>query len=77
MSEVERVSGQAEGDETTRDGAEMRARRWAIAAVQEPSAYDIPELPTSTVCDCAGLALADAPDSEPFIRAAEPMQVRR
>lgn len=75
MGEVERVSSRP--DETTGDGAEMRARRWAIAAGQEPSTYGIPERPTLTVCECPGLALADGPDSEPFIRAAAPVQVRR
>ncbi len=78
MSEAERSSVRAaEPDDTTRERSEMRARRWAIAASRNPAAYGIPELPVWTVCEYDGLALADSPESEPFIRAAEPMQVRR
>lgn len=78
MSEAERSSVRAaETDDTTNERSAMRARGWAIVAFREPAAYGIPELPVWTVCECDGLALADSPESEPFIRAAQPVQVQR
>lgn len=61
-------------------GPHMRARTWVIATqYNDPSDYGIPELPTWTVSRTAGsgIALAVTADADPFIRAEQPMKVRR
>jgi len=58
----------------------MQARTWAIAAqYNDPADYGIPTLPTWTVSwtDRRGFALAANGDADPFIRAEQPMKVRR
>ncbi|MXR51878.1 hypothetical protein GRX03_09705 [Halovenus sp. WSH3] len=61
-----------------RPGSTMHARRWAIAATREPSAYDIPELPAWRRPETAeGIAFASEKSTESFISAREPMTVRR
>lgn len=61
-------------------GAPMRARTWTIAACyRTPADYDIPRLPEWDVSrpETGGVAFAATEDSDPFIRAASPVRVRR
>lgn len=66
---------------TTKDSASgMLARTWVIAArYNDPADYGIPTLPTWTVSrmDDGGIALAANPDADPFIRAEQPVAIRR
>jgi len=58
----------------------MPARTWAIVArYDDPADHDIPALPTWDVSrtDCGGVTLAATPDADPFVRAEQPMAVRR
>ncbi|XVH33746.1 hypothetical protein ACNS7O_17535 (plasmid) [Haloferacaceae archaeon DSL9] len=58
----------------------MRSRAWVIAArYNEPKDYDIPTLPEWTVLrgNCCGIAFAGRDDADPFIRADQPMKIRR
>ncbi|MDF9744387.1 hypothetical protein [Natrinema salsiterrestre] len=58
----------------------MLARTWVIAAqYNDPADYGIPTLPPWTVTrtDRGGIALAANADSDPFVRAEQPMTVRR
>jgi len=65
---------------TGRGRSQMRARTWTIAAqYADPVEYGIPTLPDWTVytLDSRGMALAESDGTEPFIRAEQPMTVRR
>lgn len=63
---------------TPSSGSTMRARRWAIAAAfRTPADYDIPELPDWTVYRYADGSLALGSRGEVFIRAGDPVRVRR
>jgi hypothetical protein len=58
----------------------MRARTWIIAAqYEDPEDYGIPTVPTWAVSrtDSRGIALAVNADADPFIRADQPMKIRR
>jgi hypothetical protein len=58
----------------------MRARTWVIAAhYNDPEDYGIPTVPTWTVSrtDNRGIALAANAHADPFIRAEQPMKIRR
>lgn len=58
----------------------MSARRWTIAArFEEPADYGIPTVPSLTVSrtDDGGIELATDADTEPFVRAEQPVDVRR
>lgn len=55
----------------------MRARQWTIAAnYREPADYDVPRLPNWTVYREDG-ALAFGVGGEVFLRADDPVNVRR
>ena len=61
-------------------GSRMRARTWVIAHhYHEQEEYGIPAIPDWTVVetDRNGVAFAENDETEPFIRADEPMRVRR
>ncbi|GCF15364.1 hypothetical protein Harman_32990 [Haloarcula mannanilytica] len=58
----------------------MQARTWVIAAqYNDPEDYGIPTLPKWTVLqsESSGIAFAENPESDPFIRSEQPMKVRR
>lgn len=58
----------------------MRARTWVIAAhYKDPEDYGIPPLPAWSVSRTGsrGIALAANANADPFIRADQPMKVRR
>jgi hypothetical protein len=58
----------------------MRAREWTVAATYgDPTAYDVPALPTWRVerGERGGIAFAAADRDEPFIAADRPVRVRR
>lgn len=58
----------------------MRARTWVIATqYNEPEDYGIPTLPEWSVLrrNGSGIAFAEHDDADPFIRADQPMMVRR
>lgn len=70
--------GDVRESESDRARAAMRARRWAIARCHDPATYGIPPLPEWEVHRTAdGLAFATEPGTEPFIRASNPVDVRR
>lgn len=57
----------------------MRARRWCVASCYHaPEAYGIPELSEWSVTRTSdSVAFAESEDAEPFIRAGNPVRVRR
>jgi hypothetical protein len=57
----------------------MRARRWCVAYLyHDPEEYGVPALPEWSVTRTEdGLAFSESDDREPFIRAENPMRVRR
>lgn len=58
----------------------MRARTWLVAfQYYDPSDYDIPALPAWAVTrpDAGGIAFAADDGEPPFIRAEQPVRVRR
>lgn len=74
----ESASGQSQSASRDENRSAMHARTWAIAAIREPAAYGIPELPDWRLLDAnPGMALAEAGRTEPFISAQHPMTVRR
>lgn len=73
-------SGRPTPSLTERRGSRTRARTWVIAAqYNNPEEYGIPPLPAWSVsrADSRGIALAANADADPFVRADQPMKVRR
>jgi len=69
-----------DGSTRSNPNASMRARQWALAVQYgDPDDYDIPALPTWAVSRPAegGVAFAEIEGEAPFIRAEQPMKVRR
>jgi hypothetical protein len=58
----------------------MLARTWVIAAqYNDPADYGIPKLPSWTVSrtDSRGIGFGVSADADPFIRAEQPVKIRR